>query len=67
MFKTSFSKHANLLYQNSISAMLHISAALPKEAKQLFTDLYDENKDLKERIINFQKQSEKLIKIAKKG
>ena len=65
MLKNAFKKHGNLLYQNSVSAMIHIATGKPNEAREMFKMLYDENKGVKERIVEFQSQSEKLIKQVK--
>lgn len=61
MFRASFSKVANLLYQNSWG-FINISAQLfPNEVREMFRNLYDESVAISQRIKTFQSESEKLL------
>lgn len=65
MFKKSFAKVGNLLYQNSWGFIYKSAENFPKDVRKMFVDLYDENTDLEKRIINFQKESERLLPLLK--
>ncbi|MDK7374802.1 AAA family ATPase [Weeksella virosa] len=61
MFRASFSKVANLLYQNSWG-FIHIATQLfPNEVREMFRKLYNESVEITERIKTFQTESEKLL------
>lgn len=62
MFKKSFSKVSNLLYQNSWGFIIKLAEYFPEETRKLFSDLYDERNPIENRIKNFQSQSEILLK-----
>ena len=61
MFKKSFSKVSNLLYQNSWGFIIKAAEYFPEETRQMFKDLYDEEMELADRINNFKNQSEILL------
>ena len=61
MFKKSFSKVSNLLYQNSWGFIIKCAENYPEETRQLFKDLYNNEIEIEERIKNFQNQSEQLL------
>ena len=61
MFKKSFSKVSNLLYQNSWGFIIKCAENYPDETRQLFKDLYNNEIEIEERIKNFQNQSEQLL------
>jgi 5-methylcytosine-specific restriction protein B len=61
MFRSSFSKVSNLLYQNSWGFIEKSAQNFPKETKEMFRNLYDESVDITQRIKNFQSESEKLL------
>jgi len=61
MLEESLSKTNNLMDSNNYypkKAITLNAKKTPKKVKELFLKLYDENKDLKERIINFKKEIE---------
>ena len=55
-------KYSNLMYQLSAAVGNHIGKENPEAFRQLFTDLFDETKSLKERIIYFNEASLKLYR-----
>lgn len=65
MFKKSYSKVSNLLYQNSWGFIIKCAEFFPDETKQLFIKLYDEDNLIETRISDFQQQSEILLKSLK--
>ncbi|MFA9392554.1 MAG: AAA family ATPase [Prolixibacteraceae bacterium] len=56
MVKESFSKQVNLAYPLSIGVINTISTTKPEEARAYFKYLFDETKELKERIHEFEKR-----------
>ena len=63
MFKKSFSKISNLLYQNSWGFIIKCAEYYPEETRKMFIDLYDEETLIEKRILNFQNQAETLLKL----
>ncbi|MFN3272168.1 MAG: McrB family protein [Cloacibacterium caeni] len=61
MFRASFSKVSNLLYQNSRGFIEKSAQNFPEETRAMFSNLYDESHDVTERIKTFQSESEKLL------
>lgn len=61
MFRSSFSKVSNLLYQNSWGFINTSAQLFPNETKEMFRNLYDESVEITERIKTFQTESEKLL------
>ena len=61
MFKKSFSKVSNLLYQNSWGFIIKAAEYFPEETRLMFKNLYNEENDLSERIKEFQTQSEVIL------
>lgn len=61
MFRTSFSKVSNLLYQNSWGFIEKSAQNFPEETKEMFRGLYDESVEVTQRIKTFQAESEKLL------
>ena len=61
MFKVSFSKQKNLLYQNSIGFMNKAVQNFPEETREMFRELYDETQPIEDRVENFKQQSEELL------
>ncbi len=61
MFRVSFSKVSNLLYQNSWGFIQKSAQHFPKETRKMFQNLYDEAIDVEQRIKTFQKESERLL------
>jgi len=61
MFRASFSKVSNLLYQNSWGFIEKSAQNFPKETKEMFQNLYDESVEVSQRIKIFQAESEKLL------
>src|SRR5690554_7774533 len=61
MFRTSFSKVSNLLYQNSWGFIEKSAQNFPEETKEMFRNLYDESVEVSQRIKVFQSESEKLL------
>lgn len=55
-------KYGNLMYQLSAAVGNHIGKENPEAFRQLFTDLFDETKNLEERIIYFNEASLKLYR-----
>jgi hypothetical protein len=62
MLKFALSKHVNLIFMISYTAINHVAHEKPEETRSLFENLFDETKDLSERILSFSSQIEKLIK-----
>lgn len=65
MFKTSFSKVSNLLYQNSWGFIYKCAENFPEEVRKMFKVLYDENQDLESRFSQFQFESSRLLPLLK--
>ncbi|MCQ4035839.1 McrB family protein [Kaistella montana] len=61
MFRDSFSKVANLLYQNSWGFIIKSAELFPDEVREMFRNLFDESVDISQRIKNFQTESEQLL------
>ncbi|HUH35937.1 MAG TPA: hypothetical protein VL022_08905, partial [Moheibacter sp.] len=61
MFRTSFSKVANLLYQNSWGFIDKAAKTFPDEVREMFRNLYDESVDISQRIETFQTESENIL------
>lgn len=61
MFRASFSKVANLLYQNSWGFIEKSAQLFPDEAKEMFRNLYDESIEVSQRIKTFQVESENIL------
>ena len=58
MFRSSFSKVSNLLYQNSWGFIEKSAQNFPEETQEMFRGLYDESVEIKQRIKAFQSESE---------
>lgn len=65
MFRKSFSKEFNLLYQNSWGFIEKAVRLFPEETREMFLNLYDESADLRKRIQLFQAESERLLPLVK--
>lgn len=61
MFRNSFSKVANLLYQNSWGFIEKSAQLFPNEVREMFRNLYDESVEISQRIKTFQTESEKIL------
>lgn len=61
MLRASFSKVANLLYQNSWGFIEKSARLFPDEVRAMFRDLYDKSVEISQRIKTFQAESEKLL------
>ena len=61
MFRASFSKVSNLLYQNSWGFIEKSAQNFPEETKEMFRSLYDESVEITQRIKTFQAESERLL------
>lgn len=61
MFRASFSKVANLLYQNSWGFIEKSAQLFPDEAKEMFRNLYDESIEVSQRIKTFQVESGNIL------
>lgn len=61
MFRNSFSKVANLLYQNSWGFIEKSAQHFPNEVREMFRNLYDESLEIAQRVKTFQTESEKLL------
>lgn len=61
MMRSSFSKVANLLYQNSWGFIEKSAQNFPEETRKIFRNLYDESIEISQRIKTFQSESEKLL------
>jgi len=62
MLKFALSKHFNLIYNLAYTAINFVAQKKPNETRKLFENLFDENRNLKERIQSFNNEIEKLIK-----
>ncbi|SEV90939.1 McrB family protein [Kaistella antarctica] len=65
MFKKSFAKTGNLLYQNSWGFISKSVDRFPEETREMFRKLYCEDIDLKDKINTFQQDSEKILVLLK--
>lgn len=61
MFRSSFSKVSNLLYQNSWGFINTSAQLFPNETKEMFRNLYDESIEISQRIKIFQTESENIL------
>ncbi|WP_291064753.1 MULTISPECIES: McrB family protein [unclassified Empedobacter] len=61
MFRSSFSKVSNLLYQNSWGFIEKSTQLFPNEVLEMFRNLYDESVEISQRIKTFQTESEKIL------
>lgn len=61
MFRASFGKVSNLLYQNSWGFIEKSAQNFPEETSKMFRNLYDESVEISQRIKTFQAESEKLL------
>lgn len=61
MFRNSFSKAANLVYQNSMGFINLLAQSFPNDVRNMFRDLYDESLDISHRIKSFQAASDKML------
>lgn len=61
MFRASFSKGSNLLYQNSWGFIEKAAQHFPGEVRVMFGNLYDETVEITKRITSFQAASESLL------
>lgn len=61
MFQASFSKVANLLYQNSWGFIEKSTQLFSDEVKEMFRNLYDESIEVSQRIKTFQVESENIL------
>ena len=61
IFRNSFSKVANLLYQNSWGFIEKSAQLFPDEVRAMFRNLYDESVAISQRIKSFQTESENLL------
>ncbi|MBD8018067.1 McrB family protein [Kaistella pullorum] len=61
MFRASFSKVSNLLYQNSWGFIEKAALHFPTETKEMFRNLYDEEDEISLRIKTFQAESESIL------
>lgn len=61
MFRASFSKVSNLLYQNSWGFIEKSAQLFPEETKEMFRNLYNESVDVSQRIKTFQAEAEQLL------
>ncbi|HUH74164.1 MAG TPA: hypothetical protein VLZ75_07135, partial [Chitinophagales bacterium] len=61
MLRTSFSKVANLLYQNSWGFIEKSAQHFPNEVREMFRNLYDESVGISQRIKTFQTESENIL------
>lgn len=64
MLKTSLKKTSNLLETQSThprSVLQHMASARPEDVREMFRQLFDESKDVTERITAFKASSENLI------
>lgn len=65
MLKNALNKQINLMYNLSYATILNLAEKYPKEIKELFSFLFDENIELTERIKTFDKETDKLFKLIK--
>lgn len=61
MFRASFSKVANLLYQNSWVFIEKSAQLFPNEVREMFRNLSNESLEISQRIITFQTQSDNIL------
>lgn len=61
MFRASFSKVSNLLYQNSWGFIEKSTQLFPNEIREMFRNLYDESVEISQRIKTFQTESENIL------
>ncbi|CEN54073.1 McrB family protein [Capnocytophaga canis] len=61
MFRNSFGKVANLLYQTSRGFIEKSAELFPEETRAMFRNLYDESVEVSKRITAFQTESENLL------
>ena len=55
MFRTSFNKVSNLLFQNSRGFIEKSIQIFPEETRSMFRNLYNESLEVSQRIKNFQR------------
>jgi len=67
MFLNAFRKRGNLLFQNSWGFITKTLKYFPEEVRKMFNVLYDENRDLKERMVEFQKMSMNILSNVKEA
>ncbi|MCF7802700.1 MAG: EVE domain-containing protein [Candidatus Marinimicrobia bacterium] len=58
--KSALSKAQNLVYQLSLSFIKKAAQYYPEEVREMFWELYDEEKDLQDRVDNFNQQADEL-------
>ncbi len=61
MFRSSFSKVSNLLYQNSWGFIEKSAQLFPHEVREMFRKLYNESVEISQRIKTFQTESENIL------
>lgn len=61
MFRASFSKVSNLLYQNSWGFIEKSTQLFPNKIREMFRNLYDESVEISQRIKTFQTESENIL------
>ena len=61
IFRASFSKVSNLLYQNSWGFIEKSTQLFPEEVREMFRNLYDESIEISQRIKIFQTESENIL------
>lgn len=61
MFRASFSKVSNLLYQNSWGFIEKSAQLFPHEVREMFRKLYNESVEISQRIKTFQTESENIL------
>lgn len=61
MFRDSFSKVSNLLYQNSWGFIEKSAQNFPEKTREMYRNLYNESVEITQRIKTFQTESEKLL------
>lgn len=61
MFNDAFKKQWNLIYQNSWGFIKKAIEYFPEQVREMFKNLYEEEIDLQQRILSFQKTSELLL------
>jgi len=61
MWRISFSKVSNLLYQNSWGFIEKSAQYFPEDTREMFRNLYDESEEITQRIKTFQTESERLL------
>lgn len=65
MFKKSFAKTGNLLYQNSWGFISKSVDRFPEETREMFRKLFSEEIDLNDKIKTFQQDSENILVLLK--